>query len=201
MMWWCYSSVRTTYAAVYLAQGYAPPRTSCASEPSNLPRKRSGEVKGKTEACARFESPSPADEPPPVSSSRVMRRGVSRPTSSSCPNCCGGSSARYQRPSLGCVHSAMLQVANPTPGRCLMVVRTFCALSRLLLVRLTIRERSCVRDRGPRPDESHGQCSAPAEAKLVLSSACVAYSGRTLSGSQRAYAPPALLPWAAKLLT
>ena len=25
-MWWCYSSVRTTYAAVYLAQVYAPPR-------------------------------------------------------------------------------------------------------------------------------------------------------------------------------
>ena len=25
-MWWCYSSVRTTYAAVYLAQGYAPQR-------------------------------------------------------------------------------------------------------------------------------------------------------------------------------
>ena len=25
-MWWCYSSVRTTCAAVYQAQGYAPPR-------------------------------------------------------------------------------------------------------------------------------------------------------------------------------
>ena len=66
---------------------------------------------GQALAHVYFET-EPAGAQPP-SCSRAMRQGGLRQISQSCPNRCGGSSARYQRPSLGCVHSAMLQVANP----------------------------------------------------------------------------------------